>query len=156
MALTITREDVAELIPTELWPLLVDHREEVTTNKEIMVLAPDMARYRAAQMAGALLGLVARDNGRAVGYSINFLAPALHYMRTAMCHNDVLFVAKSHRATLGLRLMKATEQVARRLVPDDTPLLMCWHAKPDTSLDKILRRRPGYRVQDIIHTKEIT
>lgn len=154
--LTITREDVAELIPTELWPLLVEHREEVTTDKAIMVLAPDMERYRAAQANGALLGLVAREDGRAVGYSINFLAPALHYTGLAMCTNDVLFVDRDHRAFLGLRLMRATEQVARRLVPDDTPLLMCWHAKADSSLDRILRRRRGYRVQDVIHTKEIT
>lgn len=154
--LTITREDVAELIPTELWPLLVEHREEVTTNKAIMLLEPDMARYREAEANGALLGLVAREDGRAVGYSINFLAPNLHYMGLAMCSNDVLFVDRAHRAALGLRLMRSTEQVARLLVPEDTPLLMAWHAKPGSALDKILGRRPGYRVQDVIHTKEIT
>jgi hypothetical protein len=97
-----------------------------------------------------VLGLIARVDGRAVGYSINFVSPHIHYMRMCMAMNDVLFVAKSHRASLGIRLLHATEQAARNRGAH----LMAWHAKPGTPLESILRRR-GCRLQDLIFTKEL-
>lgn len=148
--LTIAEEPIAEIIESELWPLLVQHREELTTNKALMELAPDVARYRDAENAGALLALIAREDGRIVGYSGNFVLPHIHYMRLRMCANDVLFVDQAHRASLGLRLIHATEQAARARGAQ----LMAWHAKPGTPLENILRRR-GCRVQDIVFTKEL-
>lgn len=149
-SLTITEEPVADIIESELWPLLVEHREELTTNKALMELAPDVARYRQAEAAGAVLALIAREGGRIVGYSVNFVSPHIHYMRMTICANDVLFVDRDHRARLGLRLLRATEEAAKARGCD----LMCWHAKPDTHLDAILRRRE-YRVQDVIYTRPL-
>jgi len=150
MALTITQEPIAHMLDSELRPLLVDHREELTTNKALMQLAPDVERYAALEAAGVVLALVARDGDLIVGYSINFVAQHLHYASVRMCTNDVLFVAKSHRATLGLRLIHATEEAAR----ERGAQVMAWHAKPDTHLEAILRRREC-RVQDIVFTKEL-
>jgi GNAT superfamily N-acetyltransferase len=150
LRITIDEEPIAEILEGELWPLLVDHREELTTNKALMELAPDVERYRDAESKGALLGLVARDDGRPVGYSINFVSPHLHYMRMCMAMNDVLFVAKTHRASLGIRLLNATEEAARKRGAH----LMAWHAKPGTPLESILHRR-GCRVQDVVFTKEL-
>jgi GNAT superfamily N-acetyltransferase len=152
-SLTIAEEPVADIIETELWPLLVEHRDELTTNKALMELAPDVERYRAAEAAGAVLALIAREGGRVVGYSINFVSQHIHYMRMTLAANDVLYVAKSHRARLGLRLIDATEAAAR----EHGAHLVAWHAKPGTHLEAILRRRArkGYRVQDVIFTREL-
>jgi GNAT superfamily N-acetyltransferase len=147
---TIAEEPIAEIIEGELWPLLVEHREELTTNKALMELAPDVARYAEAEAAGALLGIVARIDGQVVGYSVNFVAPNLHYMRVRMAVNDVFFVDKAHRGVLGLRLMRATREAAKARGAH----LMAWHAKPGTPLESILRRQ-GCRVQDIVFTEEL-
>lgn len=150
--LTIDQEPIADIIESELWPLLVEHREELTTNKALMKLAPDTARYRDLEAAGSLCGLVVRDEARAVaGYSVNFIAPHLHYSECVAAHNDVLFLRRDHRqGTLGLRLLRATEDACRA----HGAALICWHAKPGTSLEQILRRR-AYRVQDVIFSKEL-
>jgi GNAT superfamily N-acetyltransferase len=150
VSVEIRVEPVAEIIEGELWPLLVEHREELTTNKGLMELAPDVERYREAEANGAVLALIARAGSKVVGYSVNFVAPHIHYMRVRMAYNDVLFVDRAHRATLGLRLIHATEAAAK----EHGVHVMAWHAKPDTHLSTILQRK-GYRVQDIVYTREL-
>lgn len=102
------------------------------------------------EAAGAFFALVARVGPTIVGYSGNFLLPHIHYRRLTVAINDVLFVAKGQRGTLGLRLMAATEEVARQR----GARMVSWHAKPETTLDVLLARR-GYRVQDVVYTKEL-
>lgn len=149
--ITIEEEHVAHLIESELWPLLQEHREELTTNKVLMELAPLTEQYTAAERGGMMFTLVAREHGRIVGYSGNFIGPHLHYSRLRYSHNDVLFLAKSHRqGPLGLRLIAATEKAAKA----HGSQLHVWHAKPDTSLAKILPAK-GYRVQDVMFSKEL-
>ena len=111
--LTITEEPIAGIIETELWPLLIEHREELTTDKSLMVLAPNVEAYRQAEEDGLLFALVARCGGRIVGYSANFLVRHLHYMDLIVAQNDVLFVTRSARAATGLRLLAATRAAAK-------------------------------------------
>ena len=86
-----------------------------------------------------------------MGYSINFIGPHMHYSNLRYAHNDALFVKAGHRGgTLGLRLMRETERLAR----EQGARMMMWHAKPDTALHKLLPRL-GYAVQDIAFSKEI-
>lgn len=148
--LRITEEPIAGMLEHELWPLLVDHREELTTNKALMELAPDVARYQQAEQQGALASLVARVGSQIVGYSINFVGQHLHYSHLRYMHNDVLFVSKSHRASTGLRLLRATREMAKA----HGARIMTWHAKPGTPLESILRRQ-RCRVQDIVFTEEL-
>jgi hypothetical protein len=147
--LRITEEPIAGKLD-ELWPLLVDHREELTTNKALMELAPDWPRYIAMEEAGLLFSLVAREGPEIVGYSVNFIGQHLHYSRLRFASNDVLFVSKKHRASIGLRLIKATRQAAAA----HGAKVMHWHAKPGTPLEAILRRQ-SCRVQDIMFTEEL-
>lgn len=131
------------------WPLFVEHREELTTNKELMKLAPDFPTYEALQAAGALLSIAAFDVDEIVGYSINVLARNLHYADVFMCQNDVLFFTPAHRrGRTGLKLIAETERMAR----ERGCHIVLWHAKPNTSLDQILRRK-NYKTQDIVYTK---
>lgn len=146
----IAVEQIAPIIETELWPLLEEHRDELTTDKALMQLAPDVARYAALEDAGAIFALVARNEaGQVVGYSVNIIGPHLHYSALRYAHNDVLFLSSGQRSgTLGLRLMRETRKEAQVRGAQ----LMCWHAKPGTSLEQILRRQ-GVRVQDILFSE---
>lgn len=128
--------------------LLQQHWEEVALNKDIMILAPDWDRYRLLEQAGKVLSLFAVEEGnRLVGYSVNVIDYHLHYSGLKVCQNDVLFVDPTQRGTTGLRLIQETEAAARSA----DARLMLWHAKPDSALDCILRRR-RYLIQDIIYS----
>jgi GNAT superfamily N-acetyltransferase len=71
----------------------------------------------------------------------------LHYGDLLMCQNDLLFVRKSHRRGMtGMRLITATERAAK----DRGVKMMLWHAKPGTTLDRMLPKL-GYEPFETIH-----
>lgn len=130
-------------------PLLEAHREELTTNPDLMVLAPRVDVYEAIEARDKLLVLGAFDGEDLVGYSANIIDTNLHYGDVLVCQNDVLFVDRAYRAgRTGLQLIRATEDLARALSCD----IMIWHAKPNTTFNALLPRL-DYRVQDVIHSK---
>lgn len=147
--ITIKLERISDSIESEFWPLLEMHREELTTDKGLMILSPDVERYRQLEDAGVLVALVMRLDGKAIGYSVNFLSQHLHYSAMRYAHNDVLFLHPDYRSgDLGRVLIEATENVAS----EHGAQLMLWHAKPGTALERILPRW-GYRVQDVLFSK---
>ena len=119
-----------------------------------MKLNPDVERYRNAEAEGFGLTIVARDGDQIVGYAINFIAPHIHYRDVLMVYNDALWTAHSHRAQVGAQLMAETRAAGKRRGAQ----LMAWHAKPGTTLDRVLQiavRRKRARVQDIVYTEEL-
>lgn len=130
--------------------LMEEHWSESAKNKTLMVLNPDYDRYFAIDKFGCCLTLVAYDEWDLVrGYSVNFIAPHIHYKDLVVCTNDVLFLGKENRnSTLGLRLIKETEKLAKEKGAE----LMLWHAKEQSALEKILQHKQ-YGVQDIIYSK---
>lgn len=146
----ILESTVADKI-TQCAALLDEHWHESARNKHLMVLKPDVARYEALEAAGCLLGLFAYVDGEIVGYSVNVLSPHLHYADLVCAHNDVLFIAKSHRnSPLGLRLIRETERAAKARGAH----IVLWHAKEATPLAQILPRM-GCKVQEIMFSKEL-
>lgn len=143
------RLSTVEEMLSQCQELFQKHWEELTLNKEVMVLNPDEDRYKGMEEAGMLLLLAATDEERIVGYSVNLIMPHLHYADCVICSNDLLFVDPQYRGTsLGIKLMKATENLAK----DSGAKLMLWHAKQDTALEKLMPRM-GYKVNDIIFSK---
>lgn len=133
----------------QAWHLLEAHREELTTNKGLMILKPDISTYEMLESKKALLSLGAFSGDEIIGYSINILANNLHYADLMMCQNDVLYVREDKRqGPTGLRLIYETERLAKDRGAD----LMLWHAKPDTNLNELLPRL-AYRVQDVVYTR---
>lgn len=135
----------------QAWRLLEAHREELTTNKGLMILKPDISTYEMLESKNALLSLGAfdGDGDEIVGYSVNIMAHNLHYSDLMMCQSDVLYVREDKRqGPTGLKLMRETERLAK----ERGAQMMLWHAKPDTNLDQILPRM-GYRVQDVVYTR---
>lgn len=149
--ITIAVEKISNSIESEFWPLLEMHREELATNKQLMVLSPDVARYTALEESGVLFALVMRLDGKAIGYSVNFLSSHLHYSALVYAHNDVLFLHPAYRSgDLGRQLLEATEVESK----ERGAQMLIWHAKKGTALERILPRW-GYGVQDILFSKEL-
>ena len=133
------------------YSLLVEHREELTTNKKLMELNPDEDRYDKAEEDGVLLTLAAYEGDRLIGYSLTFIGSHLHYANFILANNDVIFVTKEFRKTkVGLQLIKETE----RLSKERGAAMVFWHAKENTALAALLPRM-GCSVQDIIYSKEL-
>lgn len=129
--------------------LLYLHWDEVAKNKSLMQLRPDWQRYMQLEQAGKLFVLYAFDGDKLIGYSCNVIDYHLHYSALKVSSNDVLFVHPDHRGTCGLRLIAETERMAK----DYGAELMLWHAKQDSQLDKLLRRKhERYAVQDVIYS----
>lgn len=129
--------------------LLQEHWQELARNKSVMVLKPDVERYRQLEASGALIALFAYDGDVIVGYSVCCITRHLHYADLTMATNDVLFVTKSHRhGRTGLQLIAETEAYAKLRGAQ----LMVWHAKQHTQLEVILPRL-GYAVQEIAFSK---
>lgn len=135
----------------ECWDLLLAHREELATHKDIMPLKPDVARYKKAEEAGGLLTLaVLDDECNIVGYSVTILTHALHYESLKMAINDLIFLRKDLRgAAIGLKLILETMRVSKEKLGGG---LITFHAKKDTAFAEILPKL-GFEIQDIIYSK---
>lgn len=131
--------------------LFEEHYQELAIDKTLMVLKPDVERYKLLEQNGVMMILAAFVGGVMAGYSVNLITNNLHYSDLKMCQNDILFVASAHRAgRLGLKLIKETERQAKQRGAG----IMLWHAKPGTALEAIAPKL-GYRVQDIMFSKGI-
>lgn len=145
---TITEEHPLA-VKEELSKLLQDHWQEIARNKELMVLNPDWEKYQRLTDEGTMFSLVLRRKGVPVGYSANILGPHLHYKDLTVAINDVLYITPEYRSVAALRLMAKTKAVAFKR----GARAMLWHAKPDTSLSKLLRRIA--RLQDEVYLQPL-
>jgi GNAT superfamily N-acetyltransferase len=150
--MAIPREIIASEWIDRAWPLLEEHYAELATVPDIMLLKPDVERYQTLEAAGSLFAIgmfdIHGDGAETlVGYSVNIVCTNLHYGDLLMCQNDLLFVRKSHRRGMtGMRLITATERAAK----ERGVKMMLWHAKPGTTLDRMLPKL-GYEPFETIH-----
>lgn len=88
----------------ELWP---EHYDEIAVQKDRMPMRPDVAAYEAMDRAGMLQIVVARDDGRMVGYVVSIIRPHLHYADVLSGYEDAYFLTKSHRkGMIGIKLIR--------------------------------------------------
>jgi predicted GNAT superfamily acetyltransferase len=101
---------------------------------------------------GVLIGIGAFDGDQMIGYSVSVLVRNhLHYSGLCYLQNDVVFVtAKRRHGSVGMKLIKATEEAAR----ENGAKLVMWHAKAGSALHAVLPRL-GYRIQDILFSKQV-
>lgn len=100
----------------EMYPLLVEHYEEISQHKEKDVpLEPQADVYAARESSGNLLMVIARDAGRVVGYFVAMIAPALHYKSCLTCSPDIFYVKSEYRRDgTAAGMFKFTEKELRR------------------------------------------
>lgn len=148
--ITIKQVTIDEVLP-HLGDLFVEHREELTTHKDLMKLNPDIETYYRLEDNGMLIVLGVFDNEEVVGYSTSIVTKNLHYQDLVYSNNDLLFLTKKYRNTkVGLELIRETERVCR----DKGAKFHLCHAKENTTLSTLLPKL-GYTVQDIIYSKEL-
>ena len=116
MIVSIARENARETL-AEIMPLYLAHYEEMRARlAEIGVnygdVAPDLNRYLRFSDAGALIHLVARADGEAVGYANAFIGPNMHNGEIEACE-DAVFALPAHRRGIGRRLYLALIEAAR-------------------------------------------
>jgi GNAT superfamily N-acetyltransferase len=135
----------------EAWSLLSDHRDELATHRNLMVLKPDVEKYRALEDQGKLITIALYDGETIVGYSVTMLTGHLHYSDLSLAYNDVLYVHPQYRkGSWGVKLIKMTEQVAK----ERGMQLILFHGKEHTLFSNLMPRL-GYQVQDIVFSKEL-
>ena len=135
----------------QAWPLLELHREELATYKHLMILKPDIERYRALESSGNLVGLGLFDGEKIVGYSVFIITTALHYSDLTIAQNDILYVHPDYRrGKWGVKLIRSSEDVIKKR---GIKIIM-WHGKENTDFSDIMPKM-GYIVQDIIFSKEL-
>lgn len=150
--LTLARERLPEVLE-DVHPLLEDHYTELARHRDRVALKPGWERYARLEQANALRIFTAREEGTLVGYAAFICTPHLHYADLFLASNDVLFLHAAHRrGRTGLRLIGFCEDELTREFAG-RPLAIAWHAKPNTSLEAILRKRADYGVQDIVFTR---
>lgn len=133
----------------EMDHLLVEHVEELTTNKELMVLNPDWDSYIKLEQEGLLFSLFVKHEGKLIGYSVNFISHHLHYSDLTAANNDVLFLTKAYRDNnIGRDLIDRSEKRAKELGAQ----IYLLHAKDKTTLNTLLPHL-GYKIQDVTHLK---
>lgn len=136
---------------SQLSSLLDEHWLELAKNKNLMILSPDLERYRALEDSGKLFAIAAYLDGEVVGYSVNFLTPHMHYSGLFCCYNDLLFVTKKYRNnSIGGRVIAVTEKMAK----ERGAQVMFWHAKENTPLSELLPYR-GCKLQELVFSKEL-
>jgi GNAT superfamily N-acetyltransferase len=135
----------------ECWGLLSLHREELATYKNIMILKPDIAKYKSLENSDKLLTLALYDDDRIVGYSVLIFSDNLHYLDLHYAHNDILYVHPDYRnSKWGLKLIAESEHIAK----SRGAKMILWHGKEKTQFAELMPKL-GYKVQDIVFSKEL-
>ena len=132
--------------------LIKAHYTEIARKKHLMVLDPDWEKYELLESVGKLFGLAAYAEDRLVGYSLNFIDNHPHYRGLVYAQNDVVFVDPDYRGASVFALLNSS---AERMAKGLGAKLFLLHAKEGSDLERILRKRPEYAVQDIIFAKEL-
>jgi len=133
--------------------LYAEHYREVCVHQDVLALAPDWAAYERMQQADRVVFLVAVRDGIALGYSVFFVAPHMHYRDTVVAMNDVLYVSPEHRrGRTGALLIRETENAAR----ERGAKILSWHAKPNRGgLDEVLAKLDRYRHDETIYSTRL-
>ena len=94
--ITYQEEKLSDILP-EMKPLLEEHWEEVAWYKDTIKLNPDYDMYLMMEERGRVHVSTARDDGKLVGYTVNFVAPNPHYSDHVYAVNDIIFLLPEYR-----------------------------------------------------------
>ena len=81
----------------EMKPFLIKHYEEVAMYKEHIKLNPDYDTYFRLEESGDLVVVIAREEGKLVGYFLSFVMRHPHYKDHLFASNDIIYVDPDNR-----------------------------------------------------------
>lgn len=94
-----------------LWPL---HWEEVGQNKVKMQLDPDIDKLNNLEAAGKLHIVIARDNGKLIGYHASIIDTLIHYRKILAAKGDLHWLHPDYRKGMtGIKLLKKVEETLK-------------------------------------------
>jgi GNAT superfamily N-acetyltransferase len=103
-------------VKDEVEPLLMRHWHEIALNKDTVPLDPDWDGYFAAEDAGIICAITARDEGTLVGYMNFVLSRNLHYRSLFVADGDIFWLAPEYRKGMtGLRMIRFAEDLLKTL-----------------------------------------
>ncbi len=109
--ITFQKERLSD-VRDEVYPLLLQHWEEIALNKDDVPLDPDWEMYKCIEEAGILSVTTARKDGRIIGYFAYMIVPNLHYKSLRVAEGDIFYVDKEYRRKLrfAIRLLAESEK----------------------------------------------
>ena len=135
----------------ELEPLLEEHWEEVAWYKDKIKLKPDYSKYVQMQENNSLLCVTVRDEGKLIGYNINFLQYHPHYSDHVYAINDIVFLLPEHRhGHIAKQMLESTEEILKHIGASVVTL----HMKPDHTF-VTLAEHCGFKRQEYVYSKYI-
>lgn len=135
----------------EIQPLLELHYQELTLDKDVMILKPNWDKYRQLLLSNKMAVMGAYEQDILVGYSVFFLEDHIHYDDNVVAKNDVLFLHPRCRLGItGIKLIKASEE----MLMDMNVSKIVWHVKHSRDFRSILYRM-GYKDEDVIIGKAL-
>jgi len=121
----------------EIKPMLAAHYSEIATSKDLKPLDPDYSKYEALEKLGMVRIMTVRFLGTLCGYFVSFLMPHMHYMKTYIAMNDLLYVSPDHRGgTVAYRLIKKSITDLKELKVD----ILTIHMKVDFPFRELLNK----------------
>ena len=140
-------EDIIE----ELKPLLEAHWKEIANYQSEIKLDPDYVKYQTMSDQDMLHMVTARQDGKIVGYHINFIIPHMHYKQHLFAFNDILYLCPSLRkSSVALRMFKYTEKNLKKLGVS----VITVHMKVEFPFDRLCEYL-GYSYTERLYTKYI-
>jgi hypothetical protein len=108
--ITYTIEKLRDVRP-EMELLFPQHWEEVARDRETIKLNPDWPTYFALEDAGGVQAVIARSEGRVIGYHVSFLRVHLHYADSLHAFTDLYFILPEFRkGRAGIKLFTEVEK----------------------------------------------
>jgi N-acetylglutamate synthase-like GNAT family acetyltransferase len=139
-----TREELEELLPL--------HWDEIARDKDIIKLEPDWATYENLERVGQFHMMVARYEGKMIGYAIYFVRPHLHYLSSLSAICDIYFIHPLFRSgRTGLNLFKEAEKSLK--MRGVQKIFTGTKVFADKS---VLFEHLGYRLTEKLYTKVIS
>ena len=140
-----------EKILDELKPLLEKHWEEVAWYKEDIKLNPDYDRYLQLDLMGLIHAVTVRDDGKLVGYNINFINNHPHYKDHTYAVNDIIFLSPEYRKPgLASTLILITEKLLKEIGVSVVTI----HMKTDHTFEGLMDHT-GFERQEYIYSKKL-
>jgi L-amino acid N-acyltransferase YncA len=110
--ITIQEEEYPAFVQ-EARPLFPAHWAELALDKDEVPLDPNYDEYLQRYQAGQCLIVTAREDGTLAGYSVNFVAPGLHYRTCLTLTTDIYWVRPDARgARMGLEMFDRVHELA--------------------------------------------
>ncbi len=152
MAIKYAAESYDQVID-EIKPILFAQHDKMSVHG--FDLDPDYNVYSAASKLGRLIVYTARDDGKLVGYIVNFVGKNHHYKTKGWATGDVIWLQpESRKPTVGNRLLEFMENDLRERTASVVEIAKREGTEDSEPLGRLLEAR-GYVKVATLYAKRL-